>query len=82
MKHHVARLALEVLFRRADSDSDAAPADGGEDAQPDECAASYDTKHWGLRIGAIFIILATSLIGTLAPILLRRSSYVPRAFFE
>ncbi|BEI82846.1 hypothetical protein CcaverHIS002_0307140 [Cutaneotrichosporon cavernicola] len=49
---------------------------------PDACAPSLSESHWGLRIGAIFIILATSAIGTLLPILLHRSSVVPRAVFD
>lgn len=48
----------------------------------DECAASFSTSHWGLRIGAVFIILATSTFATLLPILLRQSNVVPRAAFE
>ncbi|GMK56870.1 hypothetical protein CspeluHIS016_0307100 [Cutaneotrichosporon spelunceum] len=48
----------------------------------DACAASFSESHWGLRIGSIFIILATSAFGTILPILLRRSSVVPRAAFD
>lgn len=53
-----------------------------EAEEADACAASFDESHWGLRIGAIFIILATSTLGTVVPILLRRSSVVPRSVFE
>ncbi|BEJ13593.1 hypothetical protein CspHIS471_0307670 [Cutaneotrichosporon sp. HIS471] len=49
---------------------------------PDACASSFSESHWGLRIGAIFIILATSTIGTFLPIILHRSSVVPRAVFD
>ncbi|OCF40910.1 solute carrier family 39 (zinc transporter), member 1/2/3 [Kwoniella heveanensis CBS 569] len=50
--------------------------------EEDACAMSNDDSHHGLRIGAIFIILVTSLFGTLAPIVLRHSSFVPRPVFE
>lgn len=66
------------ILKRAEEEA----AEGAGAEEEDACAASYDDSHWGLRIGGIFIILATSLIGTLAPILLRSSRVVPRAFFE
>ncbi|WVQ97945.1 hypothetical protein IAU59_005064 [Kwoniella sp. CBS 9459] len=50
--------------------------------EEDACAMSNDDSHHGLRIGAIFIILVTSLFGTLAPIVLRHSSFVPKPVFE
>ncbi|KAL1405303.1 hypothetical protein Q8F55_008930 [Vanrija albida] len=54
-----------------------------DDAAPeDPCAASFSETHWGLRIGSIFIILATSLFGTFLPIFLRNASFVPRWAFE
>lgn len=46
------------------------------DLDEDACAAAVDDSHHKLRIGAIFIILTTSLVGTVAPILLRRSKSV------
>jgi len=73
----LAARALEVLDEVANSTSPSADA-----PEEDECAASLSTSHWGLRIGAIFIILATSVFGTLLPILLRQSNVVPRAAFE
>jgi hypothetical protein len=36
----------------------------------------------GLRISAIFVVLVTSFVGTLAPILLRNRKWCPLAFFE
>ncbi|WVQ74081.1 hypothetical protein IAR50_003665 [Cryptococcus sp. DSM 104548] len=48
----------------------------------DACALDNSDTHHGLRIGAIFIILVTSVIGTLLPIVLRRSSFVPRYVFD
>lgn len=66
--------AIVPLLKRQSDGSDAAPAD--------ECAADNSDSHWGLRIGGIFVILATSLIGTFAPIILRSSRVIPRAFFE
>ncbi|ORY27748.1 putative low-affinity zinc ion transporter [Naematelia encephala] len=48
----------------------------------DECSISNSDSHFHLRIGAIFIILVTSLIGAIAPILLRQSSFVPKAVFD
>jgi zinc transporter 1/2/3 len=51
-------------------------------ADDNPCAASFSENHFGLRIGAIFIILVTSVIGTLLPIVLRQSNIVPRAAFE
>lgn len=78
---HVAAAAATTvivpLLKRAEEEA----AEGAAEEE-DACAASYDDSHWGLRIGGIFIILATSLVGTLAPILLRSSRVVPRAFFE
>ncbi|WOO85909.1 Zinc-regulated transporter 2 [Vanrija pseudolonga] len=54
-----------------------------DDAAPaDPCAASFSESHWGLRIASVFIILVTSLFGTLLPIFLRNSSFVPRWAFE
>ncbi|KAH9815421.1 Zinc/iron permease [Melampsora americana] len=53
-------------------------------AQP-ECGSSNESGgRLGLRVGAIFIILATSLLGTLFPILTRRSTLfvVPAAAYE
>lgn len=47
-----------------------------------ECSASFDSSHWGLRIGSIFIILATSVIATILPIALRQSNVVPRPVYE
>ncbi|EIW65946.1 hypothetical protein TREMEDRAFT_41167 [Tremella mesenterica DSM 1558] len=48
----------------------------------DDCSADNGTTRTGLRIGSIFIILVTSLIGTCLPIFLRSSSFVPRWAFE
>ncbi|KAG7531376.1 hypothetical protein FFLO_04373 [Filobasidium floriforme] len=53
-----------------------APAENTPDVQEDPCAASYDDSRHGLRIASIFIILVTSIIGTLAPVLLRRTKSV------
>lgn len=50
--------------------------------EDDPCAMSNSDEHKGLRIGAIFIILVTSLAGTLTPILFRHSSLVPTPVFE
>ncbi|KAL0240294.1 hypothetical protein I308_106544 [Cryptococcus tetragattii IND107] len=48
----------------------------------DPCAMDNSESHFGLRIGSIFIILVTSVIGTLLPIIFRQSSFVPRSVFE
>ncbi|EGG00902.1 uncharacterized protein MELLADRAFT_92865 [Melampsora larici-populina 98AG31] len=50
-----------------------------------ECGSSNEfSGRLGLRVGAIFIILVTSLFGTLFPILTRRSSLfvIPAAAYE
>ncbi|KAJ9106901.1 hypothetical protein QFC20_003909 [Naganishia adeliensis] len=52
------------------------------EAVEDPCAASFDDSHNGLRIASIFIILVTSLVGTLLPIVLRKSKWVPTPVFE
>lgn len=69
-----ARAALRLMRREGEEEAAAALAE--------ECAASFSESHWGLRIGAIFIILVTSSLGTITPIVLRKSNVVPRAFFE
>ncbi|WWC67833.1 uncharacterized protein I206_101750 [Kwoniella pini CBS 10737] len=51
-----------------------------EDSDP--CAIDNSDSHHGLRIGAIFIILVTSLAGTLTPIIFRHSSAIPTPVFE
>ncbi|WVN90695.1 uncharacterized protein L203_105937 [Cryptococcus depauperatus CBS 7841] len=48
----------------------------------DSCSISNDDSRLGLRIGSIFIILVTSLLGTLLPIIFRQSSFVPRPVFD
>ncbi|KAK8846850.1 hypothetical protein IAR55_005938 [Kwoniella newhampshirensis] len=48
----------------------------------DACALSNSETHFGLRIASIFIILATSLLGTVTPILFRQSSVIPRPVFD
>lgn len=50
----------------------------------DECGSVQrgDDPWKGLRIGAIFVILVTSLCGTLAPILAKRSWHVPTPAFD
>ncbi|WWD22091.1 hypothetical protein CI109_106580 [Kwoniella shandongensis] len=53
-----------------------------EDAGADACAMDNSESHFGLRIGSIFIILVTSVIGTLTPILFRQSSFIPKPVFE
>ncbi|OWZ45402.1 hypothetical protein LQV05_003804 [Cryptococcus neoformans] len=51
-------------------------------ADVDPCAMDNSETHFGLRIGSIFIILVTSVIGTVLPIILRQSSFVPRPVFD
>ncbi|KAK4056706.1 hypothetical protein OIO90_002258 [Microbotryomycetes sp. JL221] len=69
------------------SDSTTDPLVGAEpEAEEPACGSGspYNGKL-GLRIGAIFIILVTSLIGTLLPIVLRRAKSkfrVPEAAFQ
>ncbi|WVQ69139.1 uncharacterized protein L199_007354 [Kwoniella botswanensis] len=48
----------------------------------DPCAISNDDSRRGLRIGAIFIILVTSLLGTLTPIVFRHTANVPTPVFD
>lgn len=54
-------------------------ADVGES---DPCAASYDDAHTKLRIASVFVILVTSVFGTFAPLVLRRSSWCPTFIFD
>ncbi|ABN66261.1 low affinity zinc transporter [Scheffersomyces stipitis CBS 6054] len=44
----------------------------------DTCATDneYDGAHWGARISAIFVIMATSAIGTFFPVLASRYSFI------
>ncbi|WVQ84133.1 hypothetical protein IAT38_006280 [Cryptococcus sp. DSM 104549] len=53
-----------------------------DSADADPCALDNDDSRFGLRVGAIFIILVTSVIGTLTPIVFRHSSMVPRPVFD
>jgi hypothetical protein len=48
----------------------------------DACLDSVTRDRLGLRIGGIFVIFVTSFCGTLGPILLKRRSWCPTAFFE
>ncbi|WRT64880.1 uncharacterized protein IL334_001816 [Kwoniella shivajii] len=48
----------------------------------DPCTLANDDSHQGLRIGAIFIILVTSLAGTMTPIIFRHSSSIPTPVFD
>lgn len=52
------------------------------DSDIDPCAISNSETYFNLRIGSIFIILVTSIIGTLVPIVLRQSKIVPKPVFE
>jgi hypothetical protein len=119
MPASVAEHLLHLLARQ-DPDSSSTGSgtdapDGGDAATVDACAATNYTDRWGLRIGAIFVILVsclphalqptprqcqsatrtargpresqahtqvTSLLGTLAPIILRRVSVIPRSVWE
>ncbi|ORX34477.1 Zinc/iron permease [Kockovaella imperatae] len=47
-----------------------------------ECSLDNADDRRGLRIGAVFIILVTSLAGTFAPIILRSSSFIPKPVFQ
>lgn len=53
-------------------------------ADAESCGSvQRDADPWfGLRIGAIFVILVTSLVGTLAPIVAKRSWRVPTPAFD
>ncbi|WVW78585.1 hypothetical protein I302_100541 [Kwoniella bestiolae CBS 10118] len=62
----------------SDVDSGAVPDMDAEDP----CAMSNSDSHRGLRIGAVFIILVTSLAGTLTPIIFRHSANVPTPVFD
>ncbi|KAG7561854.1 hypothetical protein FFLO_02671 [Filobasidium floriforme] len=48
----------------------------------EECSETNGNGRLGLRIGGIFVVLVTSFVGTLAPILLKRRAWCPVAFFE
>jgi zinc transporter 1/2/3 len=48
----------------------------------EECFENNGNGRLGLRIGGIFVVLVTSFVGTLAPILLKRRAWCPVAFFE
>lgn len=48
-----------------------------------ECVHEENSQeNFGLRIGGIFVILITSFIGTLLPIVLKKKQWAPTAFFE
>ncbi|RSH85381.1 high-affinity Zn(2+) transporter zrt1 [Saitozyma podzolica] len=49
---------------------------------PDACALDNSFDYFGLRVGGMFIILVTSILGTLVPIALRQSRIIPRPVFE
>jgi len=57
------------------------PAASSVPADNDPCGAETDDSYFGLRIGALFIILVTSACGTLFPIIARRLK-VPGAIFD
>lgn len=48
----------------------------------DACAASVVDSHFPIRIASIFVIFVTTLLGTLPPIVWRKSKTIPRALFE
>lgn len=76
---------LTLIARQSvegESGPDSAAADGNDAAEEDACASGNATDKWGLRIGAIFVILVTSLLGTVTPIVLRRATVVPRSVWE
>ncbi|KAH8879911.1 ZIP zinc/iron transport family [Thozetella sp. PMI_491] len=76
-----------LALRADDADpSNSTAADGGDtgaDAAPVCETGAPDDSHFSLRIGSIFIILASSLIGALLPVILSRASKVrtPKAFY-
>jgi len=88
------RLASEILFslaRRQDDSAGGADAAGGDEAAAPEVPTvtvecdsgnGYDGRM-GLRISAIFVILVSSLLGAMLPVILARHSKmrVGRAFF-
>lgn len=52
---------LQLLAARQSEESPSGDATDGSDAAPveDACAADNHTERWGLRIGAIFVILVS-----------------------
>ncbi|KAJ9096126.1 hypothetical protein QFC20_006501 [Naganishia adeliensis] len=52
------------------------------EASVNACQSNNDDSHFGLRIAAIFIILVTSLIGALAPVVLHQTNVLPTYVFE
>lgn len=65
-------LSILLLINQAFAQDDSSAAASSEE---DQCASStIEEYNLGLRVGSIFIILATTAIGTYAPILLHRIS--------
>lgn len=52
------------------------------DESPSCGSISNDTPRMGLRIGSIFIILVTSAVGTLFPVIAKRALRIPTAAFD
>jgi len=48
----------------------------------DPCAADNSLTFTKLRIASVFIILVTSITGSLVPIALRRNTWIPKPVFE
>ncbi|KAG7530859.1 hypothetical protein FFLO_04766 [Filobasidium floriforme] len=48
----------------------------------DECFEANTQTKFGLRLGGLFVVLVTSFVGTLAPIVLKKRKWCPLAFFE
>ncbi len=72
----------QFLTLRDDDGGNATSADGS-DAAPACATGAADDSHFSLRIGSVFIILVSSLIGALLPVILSRSQSLrtPKAFY-
>ncbi|KPA85252.1 putative Zinc transporter putativecation transporter [Leptomonas pyrrhocoris] len=67
----VLRAAVAAQSVKADEPAADTPADAGDD-DDGKCSSLEGTYEVGLHIGAIFIILAASLLGTLIPLVGKR----------
>ena len=82
------KYAAILVARHGDHNHSHDEAELDAEALAEMCGAGTDgdvDSLMGLRIGAIFIIFITALIGTLFPILARRSGlakFIPEVVFE
>ncbi|BGP19243.1 hypothetical protein JCM10213_007022 [Rhodosporidiobolus nylandii] len=77
---------LHSLVRRADDSDSAGGLTSTAEADEEDACGPTSVGKVGLRIGAIFVILVTSLVGTYFPVLAKRvpflQRHVPGSVFE